>query len=446
MRKKTKRILCMALSVVMLLGVIPVQALAATVDAGGMIAPQQVSDSAVETPPEPGMTVEPGTEPTPGPSADPDAAPPAEKSPAEVTDPGTQPEEVEGNPEEESPAEPAIGEPDEEKKPEELKDDGPIHWLQQYQQAALEASRSPMPRSRSNKAATGSPSYSMIEWSGGNLEFANGAFLGSPMPKIYLDGEIAFCAEWNGQHPSGDYVQSGEGSDPAIKQILANYDNSGKSSADYAAAQAAIWAHIMGTPASSWGGCPGAASADKIMNGSADTGSFKYNYISWKGGTQDLITYNIGEKPDPKPDIDPDDYPEDEYRIEVTTDTQTETEVRNRKSYEYSDAIGQITIRKHDQDEKSLDGALFDIDVAFSDGTHITVENWEVDNGARLFTWTHPKDNHDPATVTVTEVRPPHGYEMAPRRRQWWPPPTPASPMWKPGRSPSSPKPPAPPS
>lgn len=131
------------------------------------------------------------------------------------------------------PAEPAVGEPDEGKKPEEPKDDGPIHWLQQYQQAALEASRSPMPRSRSNKAATGSPFYSMIEWSGGNLEFANGAFLGSPMPKIYLDGEIAFCAEWNGQHPSGDYVQSGEGSDPAIKQILANYDNSGKSKADY---------------------------------------------------------------------------------------------------------------------------------------------------------------------------------------------------------------------
>ena len=414
MRKKTKRILCMALSVVMLLGVIPVQALAATVDAGGMIAPQQVSDSAAETPPEPGMTVEPGTEPTPGPSADPDAAPPTEEPPAEGTGPGTEPPQEEESPEEETSSDPTIGEPDEEKPSEEPKDDGPIHWLQQYQQAALETSQSPIPQAHSARAATGSPSYSMIEWSGGNLEFANGAFLSSPMPKIYLDGEIAFCAEWNGQHPSGDYVQSGEGSDPAIKQILANYDKSGKSSADYAAAQAAIWAHIMGTSVSSWGGCPGSSSADEILNGSHDTSSLKYNYISWTGGTQDLITYNTEEEPDPKPDIDPDDYPEDEYRIEVTTDTQTETEVRNRKSYEYSDAIGQITIRKHDQDEKSLDGALFDIDVAFSDGTHTTVENWEVDNGARLFTWTHPKDNHDPATVTVTEVRPPHGYEMDP--------------------------------
>ena len=108
MRKKTKRILCMALSVVMLLGVIPVQALAATVDAGGMIAPQQVSDSAVETPPEPGMTVEPGTEPTPGPSADPDAAPPAEEPPVKVTDSGTQPPQEEESPEEAPPAGPDI--------------------------------------------------------------------------------------------------------------------------------------------------------------------------------------------------------------------------------------------------------------------------------------------------------------------------------------------------
>lgn len=115
MRKKTKRILCMALSVVMLLGVIPVQALAATVDAGGMIAPQQVSDSAAETPPEPGMTVEPETEPTPGPSADPDAAPPTEEPPAEGTGPGTEPPQEEESPEEEPSSDPTIGEPDEEK-------------------------------------------------------------------------------------------------------------------------------------------------------------------------------------------------------------------------------------------------------------------------------------------------------------------------------------------
>ena len=246
MRMKTKRILCMALSVVMLLGVIPVQALAVTADTGGMLAPQQVSDSAVETPPDP--------ESTPGLSADPDAAPPTEEPPAEDADPGTEPpREAEGNPKEEPPAGPTIGESGKETPPEEPPEgDAPVHWLQQYQKAALEASQRPM--ARSARAATGSPSYSMIEWSGGNLAFASGAYMGSPMPKIYLDGEIAFCAEWNGQQPSGDYTPSGEGSNPVIKQILANYNNSGKSNADYAAAQAAIWAHIMGTSVSSWGG------------------------------------------------------------------------------------------------------------------------------------------------------------------------------------------------
>ena len=96
----------------------------------------------------------------------------------------------------------------------------------------------------------------MITWSGGQLEFANGAYLGSPMPKIYLNGEIAFCGEWNGETPAGDYIQSGQGNDSTIKQILANYDKSGKSNADYAAAQAAIWAHIMGTSVSSWEAAP----------------------------------------------------------------------------------------------------------------------------------------------------------------------------------------------
>ena len=351
MRKKAKRIFSMALSVVMLLGIIPVQAFAATtVDTGGMLTPQQVSDSAAETLPEPGPAPEPETEPTPGPTA--------EKPQEEVTPPGTKLPETESKPEEEPASSPSIGASGEEKEPEGSGGDAPVHWLQQYQQAAMEAyQKGPMLRSRSAKAATGSPSYSMITWSGGNLEFANGAFIGSPMPKIYLNGEIAFCGEWNGQNPSGDYVQSGEGSDPVIKQILANYDKSGKSNADYAAAQAAIWAHIMGTTVKSWGGCPGSASADKIMNGNHDTSNLKYNYISWTGGTQDLITYNTEETPDPKPDPDPEEYPEDKYRIEVETDTKTETEVRNRKSYEYSDAIGQITIRKHDQDEKSLDGA-----------------------------------------------------------------------------------------
>ena len=114
-------------------------------------------------------------------------------------------------------------------------------------------------------------------------------------------------------------------------------------------------------------------------------------------------------------ELDPDN-PGDggEGEIIVETDEETETTQHSETTYEYSDAVGQITIRKHDQHNNSLDGALFDIRVDFTSGAPIIVQNWEVDNGARLFTWTHPMDNHDPATVTVTEVQAPLHYELDP--------------------------------
>ena len=292
-------------------------------------------------------------------------------------------------------------------------EDAPKHWLQEYQEYVLSQLNDSSGPRKARASGKVSPSYRIIPWASGEenrLVFANGAYLGDGMPRITLNGEVAFCGEWNGVPPSGDYIQTGEGSDPAIKQILANYHNSGKSDADYAAAQAAIWAHLMGTTVASWGACPGAASEDEIFHGDCDYSDLLYNYIKWGGGAQNLITYHVEEFP-----IIPPDDTDGKYRVEVTTDTQTETEVRNKKTYSYSDALGQLTIRKHDQDEKSLDGALFDIDVAFSDGSHTKAEGWEVDNGARLFTWTHPKDNHDPATVTVKEVQAPRGYLMDPR-------------------------------
>jgi len=290
------------------------------------------------------------------------------------------------------------------------------HWLQKYQEAMLAQLSSGPSEMKKTRAASNKPSLTMIYWASGEenrLVFANGAYLGSPMPRITLNGEVAFCGQWNKEKPDGDYTQAGIGTNPAVKQILANYDNSGKSYADYAAAQAGIWAALMGTTIISWGDCPGKDSADDILHGDCDYSDLKYNYPEWGGGKQDLITYNTETGPSIPPN--PPEYPEDKYHIEVTTDTQTETEVRNRKTYKYSDGIGQLTIRKHDQDGRSLDGALFDIDVAFTDGTHTTVQGWEVDNGARLFTWTHPKDNHDPATVTVQEVQAPRGYLMDPR-------------------------------
>ena len=103
------------------------------------------------------------------------------------------------------------------------------HWLQQYQNWALSQA------GVSTMALRGAlPSLSYISWASGEsnrLKFANGGWLGTPLPKISLNGEVAFCGEWNGIEPSGSYEQSGTGDDPVIKQILANYDKSSKSNA-----------------------------------------------------------------------------------------------------------------------------------------------------------------------------------------------------------------------
>ena len=217
----------------------------------------------------------------------------------------------------------------------------PKHWIQQYQEAVLAQLSAESSGIKKTRAISNSPTFTKIYWDDGEenyLTFANGAYSGSPMPRITLNGKVAFCGEWNGQSPEGEYIQTGTGNNTTIKQILANYDNSGKSNSDYAAAQAGIWAELMGTTIVSWGACPGRDSADEILNGTCDYSDLKYNYLEWGGGTQNLITYNTETGPSIPPN--PPEYPEDKYRIEVTTDTQTETEVRNKKTYSYSDAIG----------------------------------------------------------------------------------------------------------
>lgn len=393
-KNSMKRILSMLLCVMMLLGAMPVSAFAMdNVDTSGMVNVQQVMDSG------PVEEIEEENTDTTLSEQD-EMTEEASETEEEILEPVN-------DPEEEVTEEPTIGQSSLD--PSEENGNVSAHWLQQYQEAALAQMLQPTTFAM-RRSSGGTASYSMIEWSGGQLEFANTAYMGSPMPKIYFNGDTAFCYEWNGEQPSGTYTLSGEGSDNAVKQILANFEASGGGNAAYAAAQAAIWAETMGTSVSSWGGCPGASAADEILNGNADYSNITY-YI-WTGGTQDIITYEVSEDPDPEPD--PEEYPEDEYEIVVETETETETEVRNRKTYEYSDAIGQITVRKHDQDGESLDDALFNIRVDFTDGSFIEVENWEVDNGARLFTWTHPEDNIDDATVTVQEVVPPRYYEMDP--------------------------------
>ena len=111
----------------------------------------------------------------------------------------------------------------------------PKHWIQQYQEAVLaQLSASPQ-KMRAMSAQTSTPDFRLILWASGEenrLTFANGAYSGSPMPRITLNGKVAFCGEWNGQSPEGEYIQTGTGNNTTIKQILANYDNSGKSNSD----------------------------------------------------------------------------------------------------------------------------------------------------------------------------------------------------------------------
>ena len=227
MRKKAKRILAMALTVVMLMGVMPTQAFAAnTADTAGLLAPQQISDSGAASDEEEEETViisppadpeEGETETSPGisgedekeTSADETAQGETEQKAEEEKNPdenntGSAGPDAGQAPEKDPDSELTIGASNGENSPALPEDDASAHWLQQYQQAALAASGMTMLRSRSVRASSASPSYSMITWSGGQLEFANGAYLGSPMPKIYLNGEIAFCGEWNGETPAGD--------------------------------------------------------------------------------------------------------------------------------------------------------------------------------------------------------------------------------------------------
>ena len=321
------------------------------------------------------------------------------------------------------------------------------------------------------------------------------------MHRITYDGADAFCGEFNKQAPGGNYVRGEEGNDEEIKKILASYEQSNQSKGDYIAAQAFIWAKLLGTTVNYWG--TSGANEDlldpdvdtsgihywiyenvdtvhtqnlivytndkgftdkyalKIIKKSEDgsqvvsnatfsvTGPGGFNKTGLKTNTKGEILvylekpgeYTVTETAPPpgyelaKPNSQKVQVTEEnkntnpavvEFRNKklpdgggdgqagIVTDQKTETEVHQSKEYEYSDAIGQVTIRKEDQSGRSLDGALFKITVEFADGSSLVEENWEVDNGARLFTWTHPPDDHSPAKVTIQETKAPEHYELDP--------------------------------
>ena len=332
----------------------------------------------------------------------------------------------------------------------------------------------------------------------GSKPNGDGYFFGDVYRSTY-DGADSFCGEFNGQMPGGNYTRGEEGSNEQIKKILASYEKSSKSKADYIAAQTFIWAELLNTTVTHWGA---SGANQNLIDPGADTSNITYwiYHNTDAPHTQDLIVYTTdgdeegryalkiikknedgsavlsgatfsvtgpsgfkkeGLKTDSKGEIlvrlsqtgefvCTETAPPPGYKlanpntqtVQVTEKntlqnpavvefrnpkdpnggggsggditTETETEVHQSKKYEYSDAIGQITIRKEDQDGRPLSGAQFKVTLEFSNGKTEVHEGIEVDGGSKLFTWTHPQDNHDPVKVTVQETKPPLHYELDP--------------------------------
>ncbi len=214
-------------------------------------------------------------------------------------------------------------------------------WLRDYLETVFSweqtTAAAPFRMMRAARAGGSSATFTRITWPTGSesqrLIFGQTSYIGggNGIPRISLNGEVAFCGQWNEHDPGGSYTPIGEGSDERIKQILANYDKSDKSNGAYAAAQAAIWAHLLHTTVAQWGECPGAAYEDEIFNGTCDYSDLKYNYIQWGGGAQNLITYHTDDVP---PEIPGDDDGDD------TPPTGGDDD----------DAYGQVTITKKDDE------------------------------------------------------------------------------------------------
>ncbi|GHU80099.1 hypothetical protein FACS1894191_4510 [Clostridia bacterium] len=255
---------------------------------------------------------------------------------------------------------------------------------------------------------TGTPTHGSPIYFNPHVYFASGFHFGEYY-EISIGGTVAFCVEPNGLTPSGSYTASAESS-AQIKQILANYE---AGLCGYLGAQIAIWTTTSAGAVTNFGG---ASSADyyAAINGTASTDGI---VLRWTGGTQGLVTYDTESEPPDEPDDPPDEPTGDgnpdthtETETETSTETSTTTEIRSDTEYEYSDALGQITIAKRDNEGKSLDGAIFNILVEFANGDTAGDSAFEIYNGSRLFAYTHPRDDHEPAKITVTEVRAPDGY------------------------------------
>lgn len=377
--------------------------------------------------------------------------------------------------------------------------------------AAAEAQNSMITPFAAGDEGGGTVEFTPYSWGESDGDGQNSIWMGS-MPggggwyfadvhRITYDGSTAFCAEFNGQQPGGEYVRGAEGNDEYIKQVIASFEASSQSRSDYIAAQALIWAHLKGTTVTYWGS---SGANENLLIPGIDTSGIRYWTYTSLDHTQNIFVYTTDDNPfegryaikiikknedgsavlsgatfsvtgpggfnqtglttdssgeilvgvmeageytvtetsppagyelaDPSSqkvtvteDNDRNNPAEVEFRNTKSdnpggdgeggheeTETETETEVHQSKTYEYSDAIGQITIRKEDQDGNSLDGAEFKVTLEFSNGDTEVHEGVEIDNGAKVFTWTNPQDDHGPVKVTVEETKAPRYYELDP--------------------------------
>jgi len=219
-----------------------------------------------------------------------------------------------------------------------------------------------------------------------------------------------FCARFGPDPREGVPYVAAAHSNTQILRLLVAYEQGLTS--DRLGVQVAIWGITEGWQ--SWANWDRAAAA-RTAGQSADITGWRLLRFTGPAGSQPLFAVVPPDDDDPYDPYDPYDPPDDdekEFEVRWSIESYTETRFVREASIEITDARGQLMIRKQNQNHDPLDGALFDIRITFSDGTHQQINGWEAYNGGRLLTWNHPVGNRDAATVTVTEVRAPQHYTI----------------------------------
>jgi len=218
-----------------------------------------------------------------------------------------------------------------------------------------------------------------------------------------------FCAAFGPDPREGVPYVAAAHSNTQILRLLVAYEEGFLN--DRLAIQVAIWGIVHNWQTwSNWG--PAAAARQTAAG--VDISGWRLLRFTGPAGAQPLFAV-VPPTDDPYDPYDPYDPPDDDdkqFEVRWSIESHTETTFVREAALEITDARGQLLIRKQNQNHEPLDGALFDIRIDFSDGTHQLITGWEAYNGGRLLTWNHPVGNRDAARVTVTEVRAPQHYSI----------------------------------